>query len=138
MNSINVKFDSEKRVLKIDDGSKTIHFILLFIAMVNVFSNGIQIVDKWGNFDSVLFYIFIFLFITMLGFMIFFIFFNSKSIEIHFNDIVFYREIPFLWTRVKYFKLRNRKLRLINFRNQSEDYVVLQNGLKAYHITIKS
>jgi hypothetical protein len=78
------------------------------------------------------------LFLSFLGFTIFYIFFNSFKSVLNREDISHYIEKPFFWTKLRYFKLKNNKIRLINFRSKSTALEDLNFLLNKYNISIKS
>ncbi len=136
--STHIKFNSEKQTVTIEDESKLMHYVFLVFSAIQMFSNGLQIYSRWGQFDSKLFYLYFALFLIFLGFVLFFCFYNSFKAVLQIEDIQHYTEKPFFWTKLRYFKLKDRKIRLINFKSKSEALKDFNDFLNQYQIQIKS
>lgn len=138
MSSTHIKFIPEKQIITIDDEAKTMHYVFAVFAIIQIFSNGLQVYSRWGDFESKLFYGYCFLTLIFIGFAIFYLFIDSFQKQMRFNEVKYYAEKPFLWIKLRYFKLKNNKIRMINFSMKSTAPQDLKTCLKKYQISIKS
>lgn len=138
MSGVNIKFNPKSNTIKISDEAKTKHYFFSVFCVLQLLRSGLQIYTRWGELDSTLFYIFLFLFIAFAGFLIFYFFYNSIEKEVHIDDISYYKEKQFLWSKLRYFKLKSNKYRLLEFRPKSKAPNSLLNYLDKYQVSIKS
>jgi hypothetical protein len=138
MSSITIKFIKDKKVISIDDYSKAQNHLFKFIAVTQLFSSGIQINIYWLQFDEPFLYLFLLIFLIFSIACIYYFFYDSVEKLINIESISYYSEKPFLWSKIRFLKLKNNKIRLLNFRRKSKAQESLLNYLKKYHITIKS
>jgi len=137
MNGVNITFNSKSSTLKIKDEAKTQHFFFSVFALLQLISNGVQLYEHWGEYGSWQLYVFGFLFVAFIPFSVFYLFYNSYKDEINLQDIKYYAETPFLWSTLRYFKLKNNQLRLLYFSKTSNAPQDLLDYLKKYQIDIK-
>jgi hypothetical protein len=138
MSSTSISFEPENQSIHIKDEAKTQHYFFAVFAVIQLFSNGLQIYSRWGEFDSTLFYFFCLIFLAFIGFTVFYVFFNSYKNIIALKDIKYYGEKPFLWTKLRYLKLKNNKIRFINYRQKSKASEEFKAFLSESQISIKS
>lgn len=137
MSGVKITFNSKSRTIKIKDEAKTLHFFFSVFALLQLISNGAQLYEHWAEYGSWQFYVFGFLFVVFIAFAVFYFFCNSYKTEIAVQDIKYYTETPFLWSTLRYFKLKNNQLRLLYFSKTSNAPQNLLDYLEKYQIDIK-
>lgn len=137
MNAVKITFHPKSYTVKIKDEAKTQHFFFSVFTILQVISNAGQLYEHWGEYGSWQLYVFGFLFIVFIAFSVFYLFFNSYKNEIDLQNIKYYAEKPFLWFKLRYFKLSNKRLRFLNFKHKSDAPNDLLNYLDKYQINIK-
>jgi hypothetical protein len=138
MDGTRIKFDSEKNSITIRDEAKTHHYFFSSFIVLQLFSNGLQVYANWEKQDYIFFFIFSFIFLSFIGFSIFYFSYNSYQKNITIAEIKYYNEKPFMWFKFRFFKLQNNKIRLINFKPKSKAPEDLLTHLEKYQISIKS
>ncbi len=138
MSSTKIKYNPKNQNLTIDDEAKSVHYIFLVFSITQLCTNSIQVYSRWGQFDTNLFYVFCLLVLAFTAFTIYYLFYDSYTKELRLDDIVFYKEKAFFWTKLRYFKLKNNRIRLINLKSRSQASKDLKSLLNKNQILIKS
>jgi len=132
-----IRFDHNSKLIKIDDEAKTLSVFYIVICLLQVISSSIQVFHHWNQFKSWQFYVFSFIFILHAIALFFFNFYNSKDAVIKNDFIKYFNEKRFLGIKIRFIKLKNDKVRLLNFKKNSDEIKALKTYFIDNNLTLK-
>ncbi len=133
-----IKLDQNSKTIKISDEAKTLSVFYIVLCIIQMVSSSIQVYHHWNQFKEWELYVFLVIFILHAIALVFFIFYNSKDAVIKNDSIKYFNEKRILGIRLGYIKLKNNKVRLLNFKKNSDEIKALKAYFTDNNLTLKS
>ena len=133
-----ISFKPDISEIQIHDEAKTTRVLYIVFCVFQLISSPIQIINYWGDFDDIRFYIFIVIFLLCGVAFIYYVFLNSAQEVIKHDDILYYNENRILGLKYRYLKLKNGRTRVMSFKRNSKEILALKQYLTENAIVDKS
>jgi len=127
--------DLKNKTITLNDNAKSLRTGQLFLSGALFISNTVLFISRIED-DSIIKYFMLSLAVIFLLFFLFYMFKVSKQEKIKPSDVVYFKTRYILNLPLKHLKLKDGKMRLINFKKNSKNYDRLINVLRNNNIQI--
>ena len=132
-----IKFKPDIKTLFIDDDAKTLKYFWVVFIILQLINAIFQLFNYWGQLYNPLLYIFIFIFVIFIAALVYYLLYDSSLEVLKHDEICYYKEKSIIGIKFRYIKLKNAKVRLLNFKKNSDEIKVLKQYFNEHKLTVK-